>query len=516
MATTTTASERRIGNKPAFVTALIGETPEARRARLDRVHSEYATNFKSWQVLLDAFEGTGGFLDGTYLWCYPREDESAFSKRQEMARYHNYVESLIDIYVRFMFTQGVKRSSTNADYDEWLLDVDGAGTGIDEFLRRLSALALASGHAGVLVDKTVDEATGPTKADDKGRIIAVQFTATAITDWRHTREVLTAVKLLEDAPSPGIADAVPDGAAQQYLIWDTAGWARFDSNGELVACDTLNLGLVPFVALRPKPRQLSRMVGRALVSNANIVRALFNRASEEDEVLRGQAFSLLTVEAEPESDVVSIKASLGGTIGSAKAIVVKGKIKYETPDQAVPGAIRDNIQYLVNEMYRAAHMRYQRDSLAAETAESIRLQYTELNEMLQGMSKALTACEQGMARAWCAWNSATPQAAEAMYQELDPQADYPDEFFLDDLLTELQAWAEAISMNLGPTMAKRIKKKAVRRVEPDMPPEELDKIDAEIDGMPDEQLLPTPTLLDPNAVDFKGKPVAKTPPQEAM
>jgi hypothetical protein len=471
---------------PAFVAPLVAETEETRAAALKRTHPDYQEHVGSWRVQLDAFEGGGGFLSGEYLWPYPSEGADDYLRRQRMARYHNYVETLIDVYVRFMFSQGVKRQSTNQDYLAWTEDVDGAGTSLTDFLKHLAAVALVNGHASTLVDKTPDQPEGPTRADERGRVFLTVFPATTIADWRFDRNTLAAVKLKECAPETNLLTPVAD--AEQWLLWDREGWARFSAKGVLLDADVPNLGLVPLVLLRPKPSFLSPILGRALVSNINVVRALYNRASEEDEVLRTQAFSLLTVSVPVDGDVQAARDHIGNQVGTQRAIVVKGTIDYKTPDQSVPGAIRENISYLVQEIYRAAHMRFRRDSLSSETAEAIRLQYAELNEMLQGFAKALEQVEQDIARAYFAWNAPTPEAAEQAFEAAEVQAIYPDEFFLDALLSELEAWAEAIRLDLGDTMARRIKKRAARRVEPEMPADILEQVDAEIDALPPERL----------------------------
>ena len=477
---------------PAFAKRLLSETDEVRADALEQTHAAYHLHSDSWQVQLDAFEGDGGFLTGDYLWPYPSESAEDYLRRQKMARYHNYVETLVDLYVRFMFTQGVRRTSTNEDFNAWLEDVDGAGTTIEEYLKRFAAIALVNGHAGTLADKTPDAPVGPSRADELARVFLTVFPATAIIDWRFDRNTLVGVKLSEAAPDTDLLTTHTEDEAQQWLLWDQEGWARFTAKGELIDGDTPDLGLVPLVILRPKPSTLSPMLGRALVSNINVVRALFNRASEEDEVLRTQAFSLLTVNVPPEGDVARARDQVGSVIGTAKALVVQGEVNYKTPDQSVPGAIRENISFLVQEVYRAAHMRFKRDSLTAETAEAIRLQHSELNEMLQGFAKALAQCERDIARAWFAWTYPTPEAAQAAFDDAKVEAVYPQEFFLDALMTALEEWAEAIRMDLGDTMTRRIKKRAVRRLEPDMPAEDLETIDAEIDALPVERLTGLP------------------------
>lgn len=482
---------------------------------LSRTHPEHERNVSSWQVFLDAFEGSGGFQDGSYLWPYDREEDRSFRNRQAMARYHNYLEALVDLYVRFVFTQGVKRSSQSEQYNEWLLDVDGAGTHINDFLKKVSSMALAAGQAGILVDKTPDEPEGPALADEQGRVLAVTFAPTHVLDWRHGRDVLSAVKLCEDAPQPSIIDGPPEeDAAKQYLIWDETGWARFSGAGQLIDGSTLDLGLVPFVMLRPRPRHRSRMLGRPLVSNANILKSLYNRASEEDEVIRAQAFSVLTVEVGPEGDVNETKTQLGNTVGSAKALVVKGKLDYKTPDQSVPGSIRENASYLAREAYRLAHVRWQRDGLGVESAESIQMQFADLNEMLQGFSKSLAETERAMARAWFAWMTPGDQAAaDAAFEAAKVKTEYPDEFFVTDMMAELESLSAALAMDLGPKMAKRIKKRVARRVDPDMTPEEQDEVDAEIDAQQQEHLGAPVIEPDVEPTDDDGEPLPPNPSQ---
>lgn len=480
---------------------------ESAKQKLALEHPDYKANKEDWQVLLDAFEGSGGFLNGDYLWPYGREESSDFEKRQAMCRYHNFVEGLIDLYARYIQTQGVNRQSTSEDYNAWTEDVDGSGTSLDDLIRQFVTVALVHGHAAVLVDKTADEPTGPARADEKAQVIASVFTALAIQDWRMARGVLEAVKLREAAPQPTITDEQPEGDDNlQYLLWDKTGWARFDAEGACVGGAMPDLGMVPLVILRAKPRYTSQMLGRPLIGNANIPRALLNRSSEEDEVLRSQAFSVLTVEVPPDGNVTDAKADLGTIVGTSKALVVRGSIDYKTPSQDVAPAIRENIQFLIRELFRAAHVRYQTDSRDAESGQSIRLQNAELNEMLQGLARALALAERQIARCWFAWMFPTKAAADAAFEAAKVTVTYPNEFFLDDLAVDLEAWAEALRMGLGLTMTKHIKKKAVRRIDPDIPSEDLEVIDKEIDAMKDE---PEPALVPLDRGDPEAQAIAR-------
>jgi hypothetical protein len=482
---------------PAFARRLLAGSPEDRTLALDSTHPDYALNSEHWTLLLDAFEGTGGFANGEYLWPYRNELQEDHRKRQQMARYHNYVETIVDLYVRQVFTQEPTRQTDHEELRAWWEDVDGHGTGISDFLRSAVSIALASGHTGILMDATPDNPVGPSKADQRSRPFLTRYVATAITDWRTTMDAITGIKLREAVPSVGIAERTPDGDdATQFLLWDEDGWARFANDGTLINGDTPGLGLVPFEVLRPKPSVLRPFIGRSLFSHGKIIQALYNRMSEEDQVLRDQAFSLLTVECSADQDVETAKKQLGAEFGTTRAVVVAGKVKYESPDMQVPEQVRANILQIIREIYRIAHMKYERDTLAAESAEAIRLQYKELNEMLQGIAADLQRVEMALARFFFAWTTTTPEQAQAAFDQANVSIEYPDDFFLADLRLDLDAWVQAIAMNLGATMTKRIKKKAVRRIDPEISLDDVAIVDKEIDAQPDEVAMAATGMAD--------------------
>lgn len=473
---------------------------DARAKALARVNPLYDQFRPQWEVLLDAMDGSGGFLSGGYLWKFPRELDNKFKERQAQARYHNYVESLVEIYVRHLFGRGVTRTSTSDGLQEFWKNVDGSGAEMTDYLKTQTALALATGHTGILMDKPPDVAAGPSKADDKaaGSVPFLRaYTPIAILDWRTQQDEIVSLKLAEAAPSDDVLEVQNDDE-KQYLIWDKTGWLRTDAKGDAVTTGEPNLGVVPFHVLRAKKMRRYPFLGKSLV-NATLVKALYNRGSEEDDVLRNQAFSVFTISlpnGATAADVKATKDELGGEIGTTSALVVLGDADYKTPDMQVPETIRDNQLWLIQEIYRMAHMRYQKDSLVAETAEAIRLQHTELNEMLVGLAGELRALELAMAKYYFLWTEATADLAEKAFESAEVNIEYPKEFFLRELSADLEDWANAIRLSLGKTFTTHVKKQAVRRMFPDLDEETLTEIDAEIDKMPDDAQMTGVSMAD--------------------
>lgn len=489
----------------ALARTLTGISEEKKRkAILEQVHPKHQQHSASWILMADAYDGAGGFLDGGYLWRFPAEIPSDFEERQAQARYHNYVATLVEIYVRYV-SQGVTRTAENAEYTAWLADVDGAGTPIAEFVKLCATDALLQGHCGALIDMTPEQPTGPAKADERARVIATRYSAPAITDWRLEGAEIVGVKLAEAAPPVPITEALEDGNddPKQWLLWDQDEWARFDHDGALIDDGVHQLEAVPLAMLRPLPSQHDPFIGRMLLGNANVVRALYNRASEEDHVLRNQGFSLLTVQLPADATAEAIdkaKAEISANYGTSRAVVTVGTVGYESPDMQIPQALRENMSFLVREMYRAAHVTYQSDTRAAESAESLQIKQAELTEMLRALAASLSAFELQIAQFWFAWTSPNAQAAKTAFEAAQVTAQYKPEFLLNDLEKDLKAWADAVRFGLPPEFEKRLKKRIVRRIEPDIPHDVAKDIDAAIDKMPDKPAAVMVPGMDANAL----------------
>jgi hypothetical protein len=115
----------------------------------------------------------------------------------------------------------------------------------------------------------------------------------------------------------------------------------------------------------------------------------------------------------------------------------------------VLAAIGELIDFLIREIYRAAHVRWEMDSADAQSADAIRLQHTELNEMLANLAAELQRVE----LEWCGSGSTgVPRERRGIDKAFDDAKiviAYPNEFFVADLLEDLQKWANAIKLDLG-------------------------------------------------------------------
>jgi hypothetical protein len=459
-----------------------------RKALAEQVHAAYKAHQQRWQIQLDAYDGEGGFLDGSYIWKFPREtvgEDGEYPKRKEQARYHNYAATLVDFYARKIFGgSGVARECGDEGLTQWWDDVDGAGTSMSDFLRQSLAKALASGHVGLLADKSREAPTGPARADEKARVFLTTYKPTAMLDWRVTRdEQIVSVKLREDVPASDLLEE-SDGQEFRLLLWDADEWVRISIDDMPVERELHMLGRVPLAVLRPFRSSRWPLIGRSLLGDANIIKSLYNRASEEDEVLRDQAFSLFVVNlpASGEVDIEKAKTALGGEVGATRAVFAYGGAQYVTADMSVPKTVRENQQFLIRELYRMAHIPFEDDSREAEAADSIRLQHEELEDVLKGVSAECHRVELELAKLYFAWTSASPEAAEAAFENAKVKITYDQEFFSGDPKAEIEVLTLSARAVQSPTFGKLIQKRIVDDVIGEIDQPTRKKIDDEIDA----------------------------------
>lgn len=467
---------------------------------LAQVHPAVQALHDRWALALDAYDGEGGFANGAYIWRFPREVDDEFKARRAQARYHNYAATVVDYYVRKVFGAGVQRETSSEPLKAFWANVDGAGTDITTFLRLSLAKALAGGHVGILADKTREAPAGPAQADERAAVYLTRFLPTAIRDWRLSRdEAITQIKMQEDVPSTDLLATA--STLTRVLLWDRDEWVRVTDQGvddpALVERAAHGLGLVPFVMLRPFRHARWPFVGRAVLE-PSVLRALYNRASEQDEVIRNQSFSVFVVglPSQGDIDVEKAKQALGNEIGTMRALFTYGSGTYQTPSQEVPAALESHLTFLTRELYRQAHVPYEKDSRDAMSAEAMRLQHEEITAVLQGVAAECRRVEVELAKLFFAWTSATPEAARAAYDAASVSITYGDDYFASDPEADLKALTAAVGAVNSETFDKVIQKQIVHRFAADIDAETLKTIDEEINAA----VKAPPHVLDPVAL----------------
>ena len=120
----------------------------------------YLEMSERWQPMLVCMNGTQGFREnaGTLLPIEPKEDEAAWRRRVSHAVLSPFTMRIADQAAGLIMRKPVqlepKEEGGEVDeyWTEWIQNVDGYGTDLDAFARRVVLNSLLLGHSAVLVD----------------------------------------------------------------------------------------------------------------------------------------------------------------------------------------------------------------------------------------------------------------------------------------------------------------------------------------------------------------------------
>jgi hypothetical protein len=117
---------------------------------------------------LNAYKGSGGYADGSYLIQHVREGSDKFERRKSLAKYLNYPRKVIDAYLGTLFGHPAQRSGEAAAWQALQGNADGLGGQIDDLMRRAELLAMLLGTVYLVVDRPAGASA--TRADDLKRL----------------------------------------------------------------------------------------------------------------------------------------------------------------------------------------------------------------------------------------------------------------------------------------------------------------------------------------------------------
>jgi len=288
---------------------------------------DLSTATKIWEFANEAYEGSGGFLTGEYIDKYPRESDEKYEERQKIAYYTNIFASKINRYTGYLFKQTPTRNSSNNLIRMIFDDVNNKGDSIDVFMSNFAKHAKVRGVNLLLVDMPKNiPATLAEQIDSRS---LPYFTEIA-------PERLVAFKLDNTGKFEYVAfsDVIDNSTMQKQDIkkviryYDKQSWKILDAEDtdKVIESGEHNLGICPVLIFSetgefPATGEFTQI--------AALAKRHYNLQSELDEILRGQTFSILTLNADTASDV-EVKLSTDNAI-------IYGK-EFNKPEYIAPPA----------------------------------------------------------------------------------------------------------------------------------------------------------------------------------
>ena len=375
-------------------------------------------------LVVESATGKPSVIGGSYLVRYPRESDTKFARRNEVAWYASVLADACHQFVSYFGTRAPVREFPHPIYAAMADDVDGRGNAVDVFWQQFMIDAKARGSMCLLVDMPPAVDVGNMASQLQQRVAPF---VTAIKP-----EQITDYEIGDDGKFVfakfGGSYTMPDGESVA-CVWyfDRVGWQALSANGgEVLDAGEHGLGECPVLIFTESG---AFPYFGSFAQLADIAKRLFNLESELDEILRSQTFSLMTMQV-PENSTTQqkIEASkaVAQTIGTNNLMVHTGA----QPGFIAPpdGPARVYLDRIAKLEARAREIGLDvSGSQAQETGVALQMRFQRLNGALSTFSSRMQDFELRM------WDL----VARWLRMSTAPTVTWPRDFNLADVAVEL-------------------------------------------------------------------------------
>ena len=359
---------------------------------------------ESWVPIDCCVGGTQYFRKnaGLFLPREPKEDYDAWQRRVSHATLSPFLTRLAEQAAGLILRKPCQLVSKEEDgevdpyWTTFAEDIDGYGTSLDTFARRLAISSILFGHAVVLVDMPNTEAAANLQEErDLGlRPYFIEVDAKSILGWRKSSDSpiapLGQVRINEYV-SQEIGE-FGDQVVRQIRVLEQGTW-RVYRKGEagwyIHEQGTTSLPVIPMaVTYSNKVGELTSKPPMLSIANLNILHG--QRTADLQHALHVAALPILVLQGFDDTD-----SEIGLSANSAILLPETGQASYVEPvGQGSFQAQQDFITELENQMSSLGISTLFAQKMGAETAESKRLSRTDSDSLLSVVSKDLERCLQ--------------------------------------------------------------------------------------------------------------------------
>ena len=366
---------------------------------------------KSWEIMKAVTYGTEYLRDNSeaFLPLEPREDYDAYLSRVNRSVFSPYTQRLIRAATGLILRKPITVIGDPYWTDVFVKDVDGCGSDLDEYARRLLICALTYGHSNTLVDfpaptgaKSLAE-----ERNQNRRPYWIEVDPANIYGWRLDREVnygkLIQVRIAEQAVVPEgdfgekVFDQIRVIEPGQYKIFrkkettkdmytqDESFAGNFDSPAnekdyELVESGEFSLGEIPLVTVYAG--KTDTMTSKPpLLDIAYLNLAHFQRQADLIHSLHVASQPLLVMEGWDDQT-----KDMAISVNYAMATQPGNKVYYVEPAASAFEAQAAEIQELQLQMATLGISTLSQQKFVAESADARRLDRVDTNSMLSMVS----------------------------------------------------------------------------------------------------------------------------------
>ena len=368
---------------------------------------------KGWEIMKAVVSGTDYLRENseTFLPLEPREDYTAYLARVNRAVFTPYTQRLIRAAAGLILRKPISVTGDPYWTEVFNKDVDGCGSDLDEYARRLVTCALTYGHSHILVDFPAPS-NARSLAEERAlnrRPYWIEVDPTNIYGWRLDREAnygrLTQVRIGEKAVIPDgefgekVYDQVRVIESGRYRVFRQEEQklemqgpfpypASFDqsdatSEYELVESGDFSLGEIPLVTIYADKKDT--MTSRPpLLDIAHLNLAHFQRQADLIHSLHIASQPMLVLEGWDDQT-----KDMAISVNYAMATQPGNKVYYVEPASSAFEAQTSEIQELQQQMATLGISTLSQQKFVAESADARRLDRIDTNSMLSMISMDL-------------------------------------------------------------------------------------------------------------------------------
>lgn len=417
----------------------------------------------TFQLLRDAYYGTGGFADGGHLVQHKRETLEKYQSRQELAYFLNYTAPAVNSHVDPIFRQEISRDWTGGKlWEQFVDDTDNAGTKIQGLAKRAALGAKLFGVNFIVMDNDPDQPATLAEVIEQRKLpYAFIVEPDRVVDARTDKFGRLTKFSYKEAK-----DDAEDDDDYNIRTFTATGWYVTDKDGKQIAQGKYGIKRVPvtiWASREMDPAVVFQPSEFASIAKAN--KAIYQLCSWLDEILQNQAFSVLIYPStEGQSLVIGTNNVLGFSEDASHA-----------PDFIAPPAdpakmITDQIDRLIQEIYRMANLTLVTGVQKQTSGVAKAWDFERTNQTLSDFAANCQAAEMDMADIFARWTA----------QDVKYEVSYPTDFKIVDVADELDNAEKATSLQLGSTFLVEVAKKVLYAYMPDLDDKTFDAIVEEI------------------------------------
>ena len=439
-------------------------------------HEQYKKNIYRWKYYYDSYFGGADYQQGQYLRKYMAEEDDGYNeygKRLMNTPLDNHCRSVVDTYTSFIWRQTPQREfgslSENPALKLFLKDADLEGRSFDAVMREATTLANVYGHVLLMLDKPASEAATLAEELAEGiRPYLVVITPDNIVDWewerqRNGRYQISMLKIKE----------YEDEEKCVYRVWErdiVTVYEVDEDNSDMTVIEQYEnqMGHIPASFLYGQ-RSHERGIGISQIADiADVQKAIYNELSELEQVIRISNHPTLVM-----TEGVDASAGAGSVIVIEDTDTDPSLKPYMLqPSSQSIGSIIESVGTKIDMIDRMANLSSMRStSRATASGISLKVERELLNVKLAQIADNLEICEEHI----------FAHFGHFYDVDYDGVIDYPDNFDMTDVYTELDFLLKASAAPVSSAQYKtEISKQIARIVVADE--EQMDAIVREIEN----------------------------------